>query len=59
MYDSPKLPVIFFESVIKILYEKRKLNVEKLAIVPLFEDGEEPESSKYYYCLIYLILDLL
>jgi len=50
-FDSPKLPIILYECVIKPLMEKKLLSLEKLRFLP--ESVADVSSSKPYYCLFY------
>ncbi len=54
-YDSPKLPGIFFNSLVKPLIEKNMLNWKGIVLLP--KDTEEVNSSKPYFALIYFILN--
>ena len=50
-FDSPKLPIILYECVIKPLMEKKLLSLDKLRFLP--ESVADVSSSKPYYCLFY------
>ena len=52
-YDSPKLPRIFFNSLIKPLIDRNMIVQRNLRLVP--EENDKAQTSKPYYALIFLI----